>query len=201
MAAFKPSKILIFGGTGTIGKYITSSLLKARPAFSQVVLFTSPTSSPAKTAQLTRWRAAGISVVEGSVENAADVSAAYGLGIDTVICALGRGALHTEEALLRQAEESGTVQWFLPSEFGTDVEYGPSSANEKPHQFKRAVRAFVREKVSRMKVTYIVTGPYFEMWLDALSGAENAGGFDVAAKKAYLIDNGVGKIGFCTMPE
>ena len=66
---------------------------------------------------------------------------------------------------------------------------------------KLKVRKFVRDNLKRVKVTYVVTGPYFDMWVDVAPGAEEAGGFDVSKKHAYVIDDGEGRIGFCTMWE
>ncbi len=118
-----------------------------------------------------------------------------------MISCLGRGALHTQTELVRLADESGSVRWFFPSEYGTDVEYGPKSAAEKPHQNKLAIRKYLRENVKNMQVTYLVTGPYFDMWVNAVPGIEACGGFVVDKKQAYMIDDGQGKVGFCTMWE
>lgn len=201
MASFAPSKILIFGGTGTIGKYITASVLRAKPAFNQVTLFTSANTAATKTGLLEKWKAEGLSVIVGDIESESDVAAAY-KGVDTVISAVGRGALHTQFALLRLAEASDSVKWFLPSEYGTDIEHNTDkSPHEKPHQFKLQVRKQVRENIKRLKVTYVVTGPYFDMWVNAIPGLEQAGGFVPDKKEAYVIDEGEGKIGFCTMWE
>ncbi|KAK0653091.1 hypothetical protein B0T16DRAFT_321068 [Cercophora newfieldiana] len=197
MASFKPSKILIFGGTGTIGKYITASVLRAHPPF-HVTLFTSPTTAATKTPLLDHWKSQGLSVITGDVTSPTDVSAAY-RGIDTVISAVGRGALQVQIELLRLAEASDSVQWFLPSEYGTDIEHNAKSPNEKPHQLKLKVRKFVREEIRRLKVTYVVTGPYFDMWVNAHPGVERAGGFIPDKKEAYVIEDGEGKVGFCTM--
>ncbi|KAK3934763.1 hypothetical protein QBC46DRAFT_399048 [Diplogelasinospora grovesii] len=195
---FTPAKILIFGGTGTIGQYITASLLRAKPAFQQLALFTSANTANTKTALLDKWKAEGLSVIVGDITNESDVAAAYN-GVDTVISAVGRGVLQHQIDLLRLAEASGSVQWFLPSEYGTDIEHNAKSPNEKPHQLKLKVRKFIRENLKRVQVTYVVTGPYFDMWLDPIPGAEAAGGFAADRKEAYVIDEGEGKVGFCTM--
>lgn len=118
-----------------------------------------------------------------------------------MVSAVGRPVIDTQIELLRLAEESGTVKWFLPSEYGTDIEHGPKSAGEKPHQLKLKVRRFVRESLKRLKVTYVVTGPYFDMWVDRTTGLDQAGGFDLQGKAAHVIDEGEGRIGFCTMWE
>ncbi|KAK4151869.1 major facilitator superfamily domain-containing protein [Chaetomidium leptoderma] len=200
MASFTASKILIFGGTGTIGRYITKALLGAKPAFQQLVLFTSPNSAKVKAEQLNKWKSEGLLVIVGDLTSEDDVKAAYA-GVDTVISAVGRGGLQHQTTLLRLAEASDSVKWFLPSEFGTDIEHNNKSPNEPPHQLKLQVRKYIRENLKRVKVTYVVTGPYFDMWVDAAPDLEVAGGFVSAKKKAYVIEDGNGKVGFCTMPD
>lgn len=202
MASSIPTKILIFGGTGTIGRYITSSILAAKPNFKQVFLFTSPNTASSKASLLSKWKSSGLSIITGDITNPKDVSDAYSsTGADTVVSAVGRGVIDAQIELLRLAEESGTVQWFLPSEYGTDIEHNAKSPHEKPHQLKLKVRKFARENLKRVKVTYVVTGPYFDMWVDVAPGVEQAGGFDVAKKHAYVVDDGEGRVGFCTMWE
>ena len=82
-----------------------------------------------------------------------------------------------------------------------DVEYGPQSADEKPHQLKLKVRNYIRENANGLKYTFVVTGPYIDMYFTFNPDIPEAGGFDYKGKKAVLIDNGEGKIGFTTMPE
>jgi uncharacterized protein YbjT (DUF2867 family) len=201
MVATKPSKILIFGGTGQIGQFITSALLSANPAFEKVTLFTSPTTASTKTNLLADWTSRGLEIITGDLTNATDLRAAF-RDHDTIISAVGRGVLDTQLDIIGLAEENSSVQWFLPSEYGTDVEYDPDrSPNEKPHQAKLRVRKYVREHVRRMKVTYVVTGPYFDMWVNPIAGLEAVGGYVVAEKKACVIGDGEGKIVFCTMVE
>lgn len=200
MASFAPSNILIFGGTGVIGRYITEALLHAKPPFSKVIVFTSANSASTKADLLDKWKSEGISVIVGDVESEADVTAAY-KGVDTVISALGRGGLHLQLLLLRLAEASNSVKWFLPSEYGTDIEHNAKSPHEKTHQVKLQVRKYVRENIKRVKVTYVVTGPYFDMWVNVSPGAPQIGGFLPDKKEAYVIDDGEGKVGFTTMAD
>ncbi|KAJ7482687.1 hypothetical protein FB451DRAFT_1235861 [Mycena latifolia] len=195
--AFTPSKILIFGGTGTIGEFITTSILRAKPAF-EVLLFTSPNTASTKTELLSKWKAEGLSVVTGDVTSVEDVLSAY-QGVDTVISCVGRNVLQHQIKLIQLAEETPSVKWFFPSEYGTDIEHNSKSPDEKPHQIKLNVRAFVRDQVKRLKVTYVVTGPYFDMWVNTIPGLEVAGGFVNDKMEAYVIGEGDGKVGFCTM--
>lgn len=203
MAPPTPSNILIIGATGNIGKYITNQILAAKPPVAQKVsVFTSPATAadPSKQALLSSWKSQGLAVIEGDLRNADHVTKAYE-GVDTVVSALGRNGLLEQIELLKLAEASSSVQWFFPSEYGTDIEYDASSADEKPHQNKLTVRRFIRDNIKRLKVTYVVTGPYIDMFFDLMPGAEAPGGFDPASKKAVVIGSGEEKVGFTSMPE
>lgn len=138
-------------------------------------------------------------------------------GVDTVISALGRNTILEQISLLRLATTHPTVSWFFPSEYGTDIEFGPSSPVEKPHQNKLKVRKYIRENIydeksgkvmtdggdAGLKVTYLVTGPYADMFYNLIrNGGEGAGGYDVTAKKAVLVgESGDGKVALTTMKE
>jgi NAD(P)-dependent dehydrogenase (short-subunit alcohol dehydrogenase family) len=200
---FKPSKILIFGATGQIGAYITEALLSADPPFPHVAAFTSEATARDKAALLSRWRSRGLSVITGDVTDKAQVQAAYATGVDTVVSAVGRGVLLHQTELARWADEQegGSVRWFLPSEYGTDIEYGPESAKERPHQAKLAVRKFLREEVRRVRSTFVVTGPYADMFFTLAPGLVEAGGFEVGKRRAVLLEDGNGKVGLTTRPE
>ncbi|KLU89892.1 hypothetical protein MAPG_08861 [Magnaporthiopsis poae ATCC 64411] len=195
MASFTPTNILIFGATGNIGVPITEAILKASPGFGKVIIFTSQGTADGKKQLLDEWKSQGAEVVVGDVTSAADVSAAYkDHNVDTVVSAVGRNVLAQQMELIRLAEASGTVKWFFPSEYGTDIEHNERSAGEKPHQVKLAVRRMIRDEIKKLHVTYLVTGPYFDFWV-------RAGNFDAAKKEANVIDDGEGKIGFCTMSD
>ncbi|KAL2105013.1 hypothetical protein VUR80DRAFT_9166 [Thermomyces stellatus] len=201
MASFAPSKILIFGGTGQIGAYITEALLSATPPFHRITLFTSEETARSKDALLSGWKARGLEVVTGDVTDKAKVQAAYADGVDTVVSAVGRDVLLHQKELIRWAEESGSVRWFFPSEYGTDIEYGPKSAGERPHQAKLEVRRFIRQEVKKVRATYLVTGPYSDMYFNLVPSLDEAGGFDVKGKRAVLVEDGEGKVGFTTMRD
>ncbi|KAH8671684.1 NmrA-like family protein [Xylariales sp. PMI_506] len=205
MAGKLPTNVLIIGATGTIGRYITNSILAAKPripSLSQVSILTSSATatSPAKEPLLKSWKDQGLSVVVGDVNSADDVRHAY-KGVDTVVSCLGRGGLLEQIELLRLAEETPSVKWFFPSEYGTDIEYDETSKDEKPHQNKLKVRAFIREKLSKLKVTYVVTGPFADGFLEYKPGYAVAGGFDPAKKEAVLIGDGEVKVGLTTMAD
>lgn len=229
-----PGNVLIVGATGVIGRYITSAVISSGAATRVTIFTSPATAAAEpgtpKHKLLSEWKATPfpnhnnssgqgnnggddesyVRVITGDINSETDIRAAL-RGQNTIISALGRGSLLAQIPLLRLAEENaslsssdGTVRWFLPSEYGTDIEYDAvTSPHEKPHQNKLAVRKFVREQVRNLKVTYVVTGPYLDMFL-ALSGVKEAqanGGFDVKEKKAVLVGDGQGKVGFTSMPE
>lgn len=119
------------------------------------------------------------------------------LGYDTVVSALGRNAILSQIPLIKAAEASSSIKFFYPSEYGTDIEYDASSPPEKPHQLKLQVRKYIRENVKKLKVTYLVTGPYSDLYFGK-SPESTAGTFNVKAKKATLLGTGEQKISFTT---
>ncbi|KAI8948840.1 hypothetical protein F4801DRAFT_435991 [Xylaria longipes] len=198
-----PFNILIFGGTGAIGKHITNAIVSAgaSPGHS-ISLFTSDAtaSSPEKASLLSSWKSQGLRVVTGDISSAQDVSRAYE-GVDVVVSCLGRNALTPQMELIRLAEESASVKWFFPSEYGTDIEYDASSKDEKPHQNKLKVREFIRNNIKRVQCTYLVTGPYIDMYFTLIPGVEALGGYDVHSKRAVVIGSGNDAVGFTSMPD
>jgi len=120
-----------------------------------------------------------------------------------VISALGRNTLAQQIPLIRLAAASKDVKWFLPSEYGTDIKYGPASANEKPHQQKLKVRAYLEDEISRddLAFSYVVTGPFAEMYVRSDPGFEEAGGWDVKGRKAVLLGEKEAEISLTTMKE
>ncbi|KAF5983109.1 phenylcoumaran benzylic ether reductase [Fusarium coicis] len=200
MGDFQPRSILIFGATGTIGRYITNAIANAQPAFDRVAIFTSEDTVIRKPGLIKELKSKDVKIITGDVNNPEDVKKAY-QGVDTVISAVGRNVIETQIELFKLAAKSGSVKWFFPSEYGMDIEYGPQSASEKPHQLKLKVRKYIRENSSGLKYTFVVTGPYIDMYFTLSPDVIEAGGFDHKSKKAVLIDNGEGKIGFTTMPD
>lgn len=103
------------------------------------------------------------------------------------------------------ADKHPDVKRFFPSEYGTDIEHGPASASEKPHQQKLKVRAELR-KLQNLEYTFIVTGPYANADFGLYFGAtpvdkEATGTFDVKRKRAVILGTGDDKVSFTTMRD
>ncbi|KAJ5724010.1 hypothetical protein N7488_002045 [Penicillium malachiteum] len=198
-----PKNLLLFGATGVIGSYILDAILSKRSQFDRIAIFTSAHTVETKASLLENLKKQNVEIIVGSVEDEQAVKAAY-TGIDTVISALGRNTLVQQIPLIRLAAASKDVKLFLPSEYGTDIAYGPASANEKPHQLKLKVRAVLENEISRddLDYAYVVTGPFAEMYLHFASGIPEAGGWDVKAHKSVLLGaKGEGKVSLTTMKD
>ncbi|EED23852.1 isoflavone reductase family protein [Talaromyces stipitatus ATCC 10500] len=205
MADFKPRNILIIGATGNIGRFITQSIVSARSEFDRIAILTSaPAAGSDKEKFIEELKSKNVEIIIGDINNETNVVNAY-KGIDTVIFALGRGALLPQIQLIKLAASPGSsVKWIFPSEYGTDIKYGPSSASEPTHQAKLKIRAYIEEddgiKKSGLKYTYVVTGPYPEMYFKGPAGYPQAGSWDVKSKTAYLLEKD-NKISFTTMKD
>jgi hypothetical protein len=92
------------------------------------------------------------------------------------------------------------VKWFFPSEYGTDIEYSPASANEKPHQMKLKIRAYLRS-LPELYHTYVVTGPFADGYLGPAPVGPEGGSFDVKSKTANLLGDGKGRVSLVVMAE
>ncbi len=119
-----------------------------------------------------------------------------------MISAVGRNVIAGQIELVKWADSTPNIRRFFPSEYGTDIEYNASSAHEKPHQQKLKVRKFITEEVKNLEVTYLVTGPYSDLFLGkTIPGNEKAGTFDVQGKKAVVLGDGKEKVSFTTMKD
>ncbi|KAI8939738.1 hypothetical protein NX059_003483 [Plenodomus lindquistii] len=123
------------------------------------------------------------------------------LDYDTVVSALGRNAILAQVPLIKIAEASSTIHTFFPSEYGTDIEYGPASVDEKPHQLKRQVRKYIRDNVKNLQITYLVTGPHSDLFFSPASKYTYAGNSDPKNQKVTLVGTGEESISFTTMKD
>lgn len=69
--------LLILGGTGYIGTYITNQIVKAKETFGRIKLFTSQKTADTKKEALDKLRAEGVEVIVGDVSKEEEMSKAY----------------------------------------------------------------------------------------------------------------------------
>jgi len=196
--AVASKNILIFGATGLIGLYITQALIDAKAFLGRIAAFTSPHTAESKKHIIQNLEKQGLEVIIGDIRKEEDIINAY-KGFDTVVSALGRNVIALQIDLIRLAEASNSIIRFFPSEYGTDIEYSSESATEKPHQQKLKVRTYISASVKRLEYTYLVTGPYADLYIAKSPGGLDIGTFDVKAKRAVLLGDADGMISFTTM--
>jgi NmrA-like family len=194
-----PKNILVIGATGIIGRFLIGELINAKDSFGRLAIFTSEDTLQRKGTEIETLKTKGVSIIVGDITNTADIQRAYE-GIDTVVSAVGRPVIDLQIKLLELAEATPHIKYFYPSEYGTDIEYGPQSKHEKPHQLKLKVRKYIHDHIVRLQYTYLVTGPYADLYIGKTRD-ERGGSFDVLEKKATLLGTGTEKISLTTMRE
>lgn len=64
------------------------------------------------------------------------------------------------------------------------------------------MRKHIREHIANLHITYLVTGPYSDLFIGKMGGAAAAtGSFDVAGRKAVLLGTGEGEVSLTTMRD
>jgi len=212
-----PHNIMILGATGTIGTYITRAIVDANSQghFGRISIYTSEKTVVEKVQDICALESMGVEIVVGSLDDERRFKDACrgrsnktqvtkpeltdNTGIDTIVSCLGRHAIEKQIPIMSWAEEIGVTRFFA-SEFGTDIEYFPDSEHEPPHQMKLKVRAHMKT-LRRMEHTYVVTGPYSDLYFGAMKEAPKAGGFDVERRRAYLLGDGDMPVSFTAMND
>jgi len=198
----EPSQsVLMIGATGWIGKYILEELIKSNK-FERLAILTSENTVETKSSQIESLKSRGVEIITGDVAKSEDISKAFQDNFDTVVSAVGRNMIAQQIDWIHLAAKTPNIKRFLPSEFGTDIEHGPESATEIPHQQKLKVRAALRSAQGSLDYTYIVTGPYCDIpgFFNCLPPdlGTKIGTWDVKNKSAVILGDGNGKIGFST---
>lgn len=111
------SKVLVIGATGYIGKFI--ALAGAALSHPTYVLVRPPTIA-AKPDLIASFKASGITILQGSLEDHDSLLAAI-KEVDVVISAVGQ-QITDQTKIISAIKEAGNIKRFLPSEFGNDVD-------------------------------------------------------------------------------
>lgn len=80
----KPHNILLFGATGSIGKYILAGIVESKLVFGRIAIFTSSSTLENKKDEILIWKRKGVEVILGDITNASHILKAYE-GMDRVI--------------------------------------------------------------------------------------------------------------------
>nr|AHA90807.1 allylphenol synthase 1 [Piper regnellii] len=138
------SKILFIGGTGYIGKFLVHASAKLRHPTLALVRESSA-SDPAKAAVIEGFKAAGVTILYGDLNDYKSIVKAVKQA-DVVVSAVGSQQILDQVKIIDAIKEAGNVKRFFPSEFGIDVDRTTAvdpakSAFAAKVQIRRAVEA------------------------------------------------------------
>lgn len=118
MAMAGKSRVLVIGATGGVGQHIAlAGPAQGHPTFA----FVRSSTLSSKASLIHSFKAAGISILEGSVEDRGSLVAAL-RQVDVVICAVSAPQMLGQLKVIEAIKEVGTIKRFFPSEFGVDVD-------------------------------------------------------------------------------
>ncbi|CAM6128098.1 unnamed protein product [Calypogeia fissa] len=113
------SKVLIIGGTGTLGQHIVKASVKlGHPTFLLVRSITP--SDPAKADLLKSFQKAGVTLLVGDMSEYSTLVSAL-KQVEVVVSAVN-DPVAGQVNILEAAKEAGTIKRFVPSEFGFDMD-------------------------------------------------------------------------------
>jgi uncharacterized protein YbjT (DUF2867 family) len=69
-----PTKLIVFGATGLIGKHIIREIYNAKSSFEKIGFFTSESTARNKPSELKNWKEKGVEVIVGDVSSEEDVA-------------------------------------------------------------------------------------------------------------------------------
>lgn len=150
------SRILIIGGTGSIGRFIAkASIANSHPTF--VLVRESTASDPEKAQLLESFKASGITLVQGSLDDYTSLLEAIKL-VDVVISTVGAAQVADQLSIINAIKEVGTIKRFLPSEFGTVEE---EDIGLEPVKSMFQLKAKLRRKIEAEGIPYTYIACYY----------------------------------------
>jgi len=174
--------VLLVGATGDLGKYVFQALL-ADSAFNVTVL---------SRANSNATFPSNVKVIKVDYSDTNALTKALA-NQDVVISTVGGEATATNFGeLLVQAAIDANVKWFIPSEFGINIE--DPSAKIPFLSTKLAVANLLKKNQSRIAYTFITTGTFLDWGFDV-----GVFGFDINKSTAVLYDEGKNRISGTTL--
>ncbi|XP_009378523.2 probable pinoresinol-lariciresinol reductase 3 isoform X1 [Pyrus x bretschneideri] len=159
------SRVLIIGVTGNLGHHLAQAALQfSHPTFALVR--PSTFSDPHKSHKLHSLSSAGVTLLQGSLEDEESLMAAV-KQVDVVICAVSAKQVLHQKLLIQVIKQAGCIKRFIPSEFGLDPDKTRISGMD--HNFyeqKAEIRRFV--ETSGIPYTYISCNFYMSYLLPQL---------------------------------
>lgn len=112
------SRVLIVGATGKLGHELAKASLNfSHPTFALVR--DSAFADPTKLAKLQSLSDAGVTLLKGSLQDEESLIEAI-KKVDVVICAVNSTQILDQKLLIQAIKKAGSINRFIPSEFGLD---------------------------------------------------------------------------------
>ncbi|KAH7516638.1 hypothetical protein FEM48_Zijuj10G0156200 [Ziziphus jujuba var. spinosa] len=119
--ASEKSKILIFGATGYLGKYMVKASVSAgHPTFIYVRPI-KPNTDPSKLQLHKEYESMGVTIFQGELEEHEKLVDVL-RQVDVVISTLAAPQHLEQFKIIKAMEEAGNIKRFVPSEFGNEVD-------------------------------------------------------------------------------
>ncbi|KAA8538611.1 hypothetical protein F0562_028195 [Nyssa sinensis] len=113
------SKILIFGGTGYIGKFIVrASMMMGNPTYVYGRQLT-PTSNPSKISLHNEFQSMGVTIIQGELDEHEKLVSVI-KQVDIVIATLGVPQIPQQLKIIEAIKIAGNINRFIPSDFGCE---------------------------------------------------------------------------------
>ncbi|XVF45775.1 hypothetical protein PTKIN_Ptkin02bG0233500 [Pterospermum kingtungense] len=144
-AGVEASKILIFGGTGYIGKYVVKASIKLGHKTFVYTRPITPQSNPDKINLLMEFESIGAYIIQGELEEHDKIVATL-RRVDVVISLLPLPQVPDQIHIIEAIKVAGNIKRFLPSEFGVEedrLSFLPpfEACLDKKRKIRRAVEA------------------------------------------------------------
>ncbi|KAH6827290.1 hypothetical protein C2S53_001869 [Perilla frutescens var. hirtella] len=112
------SKILIFGSSGYLGKYlIKASISMGNPTYA----YLRPRTDPSKLQLLKHFQSMGVTIYQGELDEHEKLVSAV-KEVDIVVSALAVPQHLDQIKIIHAMKEAGNIKRFIPSEFGNEVD-------------------------------------------------------------------------------
>jgi uncharacterized protein YbjT (DUF2867 family) len=182
------TKVLIAGATGLVGSNLVQACKKQNKEIRALVR----TESIAIPAKIDPLKAAGVEIVEGSLEDFPSLVKAC-KDMDVVISAVGSEQLTQQVDLIKAAKETN-IQRFISSDFGIDPRItgqGSCLLFDMKAQIHQAV------KDSGLNYTFIHSNGFMEVWAYSLGQV----GLTGPPEEVELYDGGTVKFSITSVPD
>ncbi|KAJ6288577.1 hypothetical protein OIU76_024544 [Salix suchowensis] len=179
------SKILLIGGTGYIGKFITEASIKeGHPTF--LLVRKSTLSSPAKSIVINNFKNLGVNFLVGDLLDHESLVKAT-KQVDVVISSIAHDQVDNQVNIIAAIKEAGNIKRFFPSEFTTDVD---RSHIVEPATGLAASKAKIRRAIEAEGIPYtcVASNCFAGFFLPALN-RPSSGGFGIVSPTKLVFNN------------